>query len=260
MPHTSREAGPPPASAGPRSAAFFDVDGTLTATTTMFDFLEYHLRLNGRHDEYFRLRQRLREMTSAGASRTETNREYYRIYAGEAAGDLRAEGAEWFAQQSRAEGFFRPGATAAFRCRGAAGHLMVLVSGSFAPCLAPLADFLGADIVLSSQPEIRVGRYTGAIESPMIGAAKAAAARDLAATWGISLRDSSAFSDHLSDQPLLDLAGEAFAVGEDEHLARAAAERGWRRLDAPPLPTCAAPRCGGHELHCGHRQPDRRQA
>jgi HAD superfamily hydrolase (TIGR01490 family) len=223
----------PPLAPGRARAAFFDVDGTLTTITTMFDFLDFYLRRSGRHADYARLRQRLHAMTEAGASRAAANRAYYQIYAGEPVGDVRAAGAQWFAERHAAGGIFAPDVLAASRGRAAAGDLMVLISGSFAACLDPVAGYLGADMLIASRPETRDGRYTGRIDTPMIGAAKAAAARDLAAALGLPLPECSAYGDHPSDQPLLDLVGHAYAVGDDEVLIRAAAVRGWRRLSAP---------------------------
>lgn len=49
-----------------RSAAFVDIDGTLTDTTSMFDFLSHHLTAHGRADRCTALRGRPRAMAQAG--------------------------------------------------------------------------------------------------------------------------------------------------------------------------------------------------
>lgn len=231
-------------SAAARSAAFFDIDGTLTHTTTMFDFLSHHLTARGRPDHYTALRGRLNAMARAGADRTDRCRAYYRSYAGVTEAGLAAEGERWFRERVAAGGFFNAPALEAFRAHAAAGDLTVLVSGSFPACLRPLADHLGADVLLCSRPEVRFGRYTGSITTPMIGAAKAQAVARLAGERALSLATSSAYGDHLSDVPFMDIVGTAVVVGCDDEMRRHAASHGWSRLEptAPPGKRRAAKR------------------
>ncbi|MEE1784151.1 HAD-IB family hydrolase [Streptomyces sp. SP17BM10] len=218
----------------PRPAAFFDVDGTLTTTTTMFGFLAHHMAARGRAADAEALRGRLRAMTAAGADRAEACREYYRVYRGIEESVLLAEGESWFRERRADPGFFNAPALAAFRAHARAGDLTVLVSGSFPACLAPLAEHLGADVVLCSRPQVRDGVCTGTVAAPMIGEHKAAAVRALADERRLSLADSHAYGDHLSDVPLLELVGTPVVVGDDPGMRRLAAARGWRRLEDVP--------------------------
>ena len=110
-----------------------------------------------------------------------------------------------------------------------AGEVIVLVSGSFPPCLDPIAAFVCADLVLCSRPQVREGRYTGDLAVPMVGERKAAAVRAEAAARGIALEHSLAYGDHLSDLPLLDLVGHPVVVGDDPSLRDLAIRRGWTR-------------------------------
>ena len=61
----------------------------------------------------------------------------------------------------------------------------------------------------------------------MVGEAKAAAVRALAAERGIDLVASIAYSDGHTDLPLLEAVGRAVAVNPDRRLRRTAAARGW---------------------------------
>ncbi|WP_327068083.1 HAD family hydrolase [Kitasatospora sp. NBC_01302] len=233
----------------PTSAAFFDVDGTLTRRTTLFGFLRHDMASRGLpHQAYLAQRERLHAMTLAGAPRRATNRAYFRLLAGRSAGELAEAGRRWYAEERAADGvgFFRPEALAALAAHRAAGRLVVLVSGSFAPCLDPLAAELGADAVLCTAPRIVRGRYTGEVEHPMLDARKALAAAGFAARRGLDLTDCHAYGDHHSDLPLLRLVGHPVVVGEDEVLHRTAAEHGWPLLrptrDTPTaLSTTALP-------------------
>lgn len=214
-------------------AAFFDVDGTLTTETTMFGILRYHFARLGKPDQsYVDARAALRALAGR-LPREEVCRAYYRLYAGADAAELAAQGRAWFREGLDAGGFFRDDAMRAFREHGEAGHLRVLVSGSFPVCLDPIAELLGADVVFCSRPEVARGRCTGEVDTPMIGKAKAVAVTELALRRGIDLAASSAYGDHESDLPLLETVGRPVVVGDDEAMAREAAERGWLRLAAP---------------------------
>ncbi|MFC4606532.1 HAD family hydrolase [Streptomyces maoxianensis] len=227
----------------PAVAAFFDVDGTLTTGTTLFRFLEYRLAADGFPPSAYRgARQRLKAMTAVGVPRAVTNRAYFENYANLTEARVAAVAEDWFRAELRQGGFFNPAAVAAFRSHAAAGDLTVLVSGSFPACLAPMARYLGADLVLCSQPEIRDGRYTGAVHAPMIGVEKASAVRRLVAERAVSAAHSWAYGDHDSDLPLLELVGFPVVVGdEDRVLADRAARLGWRRLPGAAVPPPALP-------------------
>ncbi|MBR7672303.1 HAD-IB family phosphatase, partial [Streptomyces daliensis] len=161
-----------------RGAAFFDVDGTLTTGTTLFRFLEYRFAAEGRPAHAYRHeRQRLRAMTSGGVPRTETNRAYFASYAGLDASYVAELAAEWFSGELAHGGFLHGPAVAALCEHQAAEEPVVLVSGSFPAALAPLARHLRVDAVLATEPEIVGGRYSGRVHTPMIGRAKADAAR-----------------------------------------------------------------------------------
>lgn len=207
-------------------AAFFDVDGTLTTVTSMFRFLEYRFAVEGRPPSAYLLeRKRLRDMTLAGVPRFETNKEYFRSFKGLAEAEVAELGVEWFRTELGLGGFFNPVAVEAFYRHAAAGERTVLVSGSFAACLDPIAAHLGADVVLCSRPEIVDGRYTGEA-APMIGAEKAVAVRKL----GIDLAEASAYGDHESDLPMLEAVGRPVVVGDDPAMTGLAATRGWSVL------------------------------
>jgi HAD superfamily hydrolase (TIGR01490 family) len=212
-------------------AAFFDVDGTLLTGTSLFSFLEYDLATRGRPpSDYADAFDGLRKNTEAGLPREENNRAYYRLFAGRDVAEVMAKGRDWFqAEYARGE-LFDPRVLMMLREHRLAGDLVVLLSGSFPPCLAPIARFTGADAVLCSTPFATDGRYTGEIPVPMIGRAKAEAASSFAASNGVRFEDCFAYGDHSSDAHLLSSVGNACVVGEDPVLAGHAGDNGWRRL------------------------------
>ncbi|MFD7710563.1 HAD family hydrolase [Streptomyces sp. NPDC059785] len=227
-------------------AAFFDVDGTLTRGATLFRFLEFLLTAEGAPSSVYRAeRQRLKAMTAMGVPRERTNRAYFENYAGRGAAYVARLAQEWYQAETRQGGLFHPAVLEACRRHSAAGRLTVLASGSFPALLAPIAAGLKADAVLCTRPEIRGGRYTGAVVRPMVGEEKARAVRRLAEDRAIALERSWAYGDHASDLPFLQVVGHPVVVGTGEPrlLAPALARPGWRRLPgaAAPSPVPAVP-------------------
>lgn len=111
----------------------------------------------------------------------------------------------------------------------ASGHLTVLLSGSISPLVRELNARLGADLIISSEPEAVAGVYTGRLFGDhFAGPNKARAVRDLAEARGLDLSASFCYADHHSDLAMLDLFGHPVPVNANEGLRLAAAERGWQ--------------------------------
>ncbi|WP_037603372.1 HAD family hydrolase [Streptacidiphilus rugosus] len=214
-----------------RRAAFFDLDETLVAHTTLLSFLRHHLAATGRPaGEYERVVADIRQVGVRGGGREEANRAFYARFAGESVADLAACGEEWFRRQLAAGGFFHePGVSALDRHR-AEGHRTVVVSGSFFACLDPVVRHLGADAAFGTEPVVEDGRMTGAIVEPMIGAAKGRLVASWAAKHGVDAADCFAYGDHASDLELLRAVGHPVAVGEDPVLRAHVARNGGRTL------------------------------
>ncbi|SHN02833.1 HAD-superfamily subfamily IB hydrolase, TIGR01490 [Cryptosporangium aurantiacum] len=112
----------------------------------------------------------------------------------------------------------------------AAGRDVVIVSTSGEEVVAPIGALLGVDRVVATRMAVVDGHYTGEIEYYAAGPAKAAAIRDLAESEGYDLADCYAYSDSVSDVPMLETVGHPFAVNPDRGMRKAAAERGWPTL------------------------------
>ncbi len=109
-----------------------------------------------------------------------------------------------------------------------AGRRVFLISASPAEIVTPLAEFLGVDDAIATRAEIDAdGRYTGAVDFYSYGPFKADAMREVAGRDGIDLAASWAYSDSITDLPMLEAVGHPVAVNPDRELARTAAERGW---------------------------------
>ncbi len=121
-------------------------------------------------------------------------------------------------------------ALALIRQHQANGRDVVIVSASGTEVVQPIAELLGADYAVGTQMEIEDGRFTGEISLYAYGPAKAAAIRKLAEDKGYDLSRSYAYSDSITDAPMLDAVAHGYVVNPDRALRRAAAEHGWGML------------------------------
>jgi HAD superfamily hydrolase (TIGR01490 family) len=109
-----------------------------------------------------------------------------------------------------------------------AGRRVVIVSASPSEIVQPLGRHLGVDATIASEAAIDAnGCYTGELAFYAAGPQKADAVRAFAAKTGIDLSRSFAYSDSITDLPLLEIVGHPVAVNPDRGLAKIAAERGW---------------------------------
>ncbi len=112
-----------------------------------------------------------------------------------------------------------------------AGRRVVVVSSSPTEIVVPLCHYLGLTEVIGTRPAIDdEGRYTGAIDFYAYGPGKAQAMAEMAASEDISLPDSFAYSDSITDLPMLEVVGHPVAVNPDRELRAVAEERDWQIL------------------------------
>ena len=113
----------------------------------------------------------------------------------------------------------------------AAGRQIVIVSSSGAEMVEPIGEMLGVDRVVATRMVTVDGRYTGEIDFYAYGENKAVAVREVAAENGYDLADCYAYSDSITDLPMLAAVGHPTAVNPDRALRRAAAEHRWPVLE-----------------------------
>lgn len=113
-----------------------------------------------------------------------------------------------------------------------AGRRVVIVSSSPVEIVRPLVDYLGVDDCIATRAEIDAeGRYTGELAFYAYGPHKSDAINAYARTYDIDLDASYAYSDSVTDLPMLEAVGHAVAVNPDKELAAEARERGWEIRD-----------------------------
>jgi len=129
------------------------------------------------------------------------------------------------------------------------GRDVVLVSASGEEIVAPIARALGATHAMATRMVVEDGKYTGEIAFYCYGEGKVQAIRELAAREGYPLEHCYAYSDSITDLPMLEVVGHPSVVNPDRALRREAVERGWPLLsfnrpvslrDRIPAPSGAA--------------------
>jgi HAD superfamily hydrolase (TIGR01490 family) len=107
-------------------------------------------------------------------------------------------------------------------------YIVTAASHELAEMLAHVLSFDGG---IGARSEIVDGRYTGRPDGPFTyREGKAEAIRGLCEQEGISLPNSYAYSDSESDLPMLRAVGHPVAVNPDAALLRIAREEGWEVL------------------------------
>jgi len=120
------------------------------------------------------------------------------------------------------------------------GHDVLIASTSGQEIVGPIGTLLGACAVIATRLEVDDGRYTGSVTFYAYGQAKAERAREVAAERGYRLTDCYAYSDSVTDLPMLEVVGNPRAVNPDRALRRIAQQRGWPVLVFGALRTAAA--------------------
>lgn len=119
-------------------------------------------------------------------------------------------------------------ALALIEAHKAAGRRVFIVSASPEEIVAPLARYLGVDQAIASRARIDdQGRYTGEVAFYSYGPFKAEAMREVAALQHLDLDASYAYSDSITDLPMLEAVGHPVVVNPDRELARVARDRDW---------------------------------
>ncbi|MFQ5556193.1 MAG: HAD family hydrolase [Acidimicrobiales bacterium] len=119
-----------------------------------------------------------------------------------------------------------------------AGRRVYLVSASPEEIVIPLARHLGVDGAIASRATLDGGgRYTGEVDFYSAGPHKVEAMRAEAERYDLDLELSFAYSDSITDLPMLESVGHPVAVNPDKSLLREALDRGWEiRVFEHPRP------------------------
>ena len=221
-------AGPPPT--GHRAAAYFDLDKTILATSSTWA-LGTPMRRSGlissRALAYGLIAQIPYLLVGTGTQRSSSLMEHLALMsAGISRRDLMevVEGA----LTTAIEPAVYAEALDLIEGHRRAGHDVVVVSASISEMVTPIARLVGADRAVATHMEVgEDGLFTGRISRSMLHSEKVVALREDAAAHGIDPARCWAYSDSISDEPMLSAVGHPVAVNPDRDLRRLAQERDW---------------------------------
>jgi HAD superfamily hydrolase (TIGR01490 family) len=110
----------------------------------------------------------------------------------------------------------------------AAGRDQWIVSASAQGIVDPLAHAIGMTGGIGTRVQVRDGSFTGELDGPFVyGEGKVIAIRAIARERGYDLARCYAYSDSISDRPMLELVGHPVAVNPDRELETLARALGW---------------------------------
>jgi HAD superfamily hydrolase (TIGR01490 family) len=212
------------------AAAFFDLDKTLIEGSSALHFARAaykHGMVSRRQlvrDAWANVKFRVKGSTDEG---TEVlRRRILDSIAGQRVVDLQRLGPDVLAgvlpllyRDVLAEAF-------AHQDAGRPAYIVTAASQELADVLAHVLTFDGG---IGMRSEVRDGVYTGRAAGPFTyREGKADAIREIAASEGIDLSESFAYSDSESDLPMMRAVGHPVAVNPDAALEKVARAEGWR--------------------------------
>jgi len=107
----------------------------------------------------------------------------------------------------------------------AQGYFLLAISGSHHEIITKIATYHGFDDTIGAKLEIRDGRFTGNIQSPIFQ--KDQTLKELVAKHTLNFKDSYAIGDSTSDAQMLALVSHPIAFNPDQALFSIADEQGW---------------------------------
>ncbi|WP_296183331.1 HAD family hydrolase [uncultured Corynebacterium sp.] len=227
-----------------RTAAFFDLDKTIIATSSAFAFGREFLH-NGLISPAEALQLSLAKasymFSGLSSEGMDTTRDQLTaMVTGWSVDEVRSIARETMHHVVTPSIYAE--ARELIRAHRAAGHHVVIVSASAAVLVDIIAEELGVEHVIATELAEEDGRFTGEVLFYCKGQNKAVALERTAAAEDIDLRTSYAYSDSATDIPMLEKVSHPVAVNPDRQLKRHALAHEWEiRSFKDPVPLLPAP-------------------
>ena len=108
------------------------------------------------------------------------------------------------------------------------GHVLLIITATNHFVTQPIAEKLGVDDLIATDPEFKNGRYTGEVNGiPSFKEGKVERLKQWLNKNGYNLASSWFYSDSHNDLPLLEMVTHPFAVDADETLQQHAEFKDW---------------------------------
>ncbi len=138
---------------------------------------------------------------------------------------------QWHQQfmQEKVQQMLLPKAQALLQKHRDQGHLLLIITATNAFITRPIAQLLGVDAILATEPEMIDGRYTGKYTgTACFREGKVTRLNEWLKETGLSLKGSYFYSDSHNDLPLLQQVDHPVAVDADAILTEHAQQHGWQ--------------------------------
>ena len=216
------------------AAAFYDLEGTLVRTNLVHALGFYARNQQGLWKSIRKSTETLLSIPLFAAtdqySRKVFNDLFFKRFKGETEDRLRYFADELFEEVLK-PGIF-PGSFDLIAKSRSLGLRQVVVTGALEISVKPLMEYLGIDEYVANRLEFVNGVATGRLLPPVLAAAtKASWIRTYAEREQINLNDSYAYSDSMSDLPMLSIVGHPAVVNPDFRLRQTALHHDWPMLN-----------------------------
>jgi HAD superfamily hydrolase (TIGR01490 family) len=216
------------------AAAFYDLEGTLVSTNLVHTLGFYSKNQQGLFRTVTKSASTLLSIPLFAAtdqySRKVFNDLFFKRYKGESEDRLRFFADQLFEEVLKPAIF--PGAYELIEKSRSLGLRQVVVTGALDISVKPLMKHFGIKDYVANHLEFVNGIATGRLLPPVLAAAtKASWIRVFAEREGISLSDSYAYTDSMSDLPMLSVVGHPAAVNPDMRLKQTALHHDWPILN-----------------------------
>jgi HAD superfamily hydrolase (TIGR01490 family) len=217
-----------------KAAAFYDLEGTLVSTNLVHTLGFYARRQQGLWQTARKSVGTLAKLPFFGItdlySRNIFNEVFFRSYEGFSQDRLRYFSDELFEEVLKPAIF--DGTPELIGQGRKIGQRQVVLTGALDFTIARLMSHLGIDDFVANRLEFVNGYATGRVLPPvMASATKAKWIREYAERENINLSESYAYSDSISDLPMLSIVGHPVAVNPDFRLKQTARQHDWAVLD-----------------------------
>ena len=216
------------------AAVFYDLEGTLVSTNLVHTLGFYARNQPGLFRSFKKSAATILSLPLFAVtdqySRKVFNDLFFTRYKGESQDRLRFFADDLFEKVLKPAVF--PGTFELIEKAKSLGMRQVVVTGALDLSIKPLMDYLGIEDYAANRLEFVNGIATGRLLPPVLAAAtKASWIRIFAEREGISLSDSFAYSDSMSDLPMLSIVGHPAAVNPDMRLRQTALHHDWPILN-----------------------------
>ncbi len=217
-----------------QAAAFYDLEGTLVSTNLVHTLAFYARRQQGLFQTIKKSAATLAKLPLFGVtdlySRNVFNERFFQSYKGESFDRLRYFSDELFEDVLKPAIF--DGTKELIAQSKKIGQKQIVITGALDFTIEKLMDYLGIEVYKANRLEFVNGYATGRILPPvMASATKAKWMREYSEKNDINLSESYAYSDSISDLPMLSIVGHPVAVNPDFRLRQTAIQHDWAILD-----------------------------